>query len=152
MKNNISEAMSKISHIHSVSADFLRQKLIANDFPDLVSSHGNILFQLSKQNEISMLDLAKRINRDKSTTTVLVRKLETLGFVKSKQSETDSRSKYILLTEKGQKYNESTKEISKELLATLYKDFTAEEKNILSELLDKIAKNFDEASTEFVRP
>lgn len=89
-----------------------------------------------------MNELSKIINRDKSTTTVLVRKLEQDGLVKTESSREDKRIKIVSLTDKGKEYNCITNNISSELLETFYKDFSDEEKDLFTKLLIKIAGNF----------
>lgn len=139
---NINSSISLVSHIHSITADFLTEKLRQEGFKDYASSHGNILFQLSKNDKMTMGELALKINRDKSTTTVLVRKLENDGLISTYPDINDKRSRFIHLTEKGKQFNQTTSEISKELLDTFYKDFSEEEKIQFVQFLNKIEKNF----------
>lgn len=140
---DVNTSISFLSHIHSITADFLMGKLTAQGYPEFASSHGNILFQLSVNEKMPMGELANRINRDKSTTTVLVRKLENDGYVQTIPDSIDKRSKIIFLTEKGKKFNSITAEISKELLSTFYKGFSEEEKNDFFNYLQRIQKNFE---------
>ena len=78
---DVNSSISLLSNIHSITADFLTERLKTKGFPDFASSHGNILFQLSVNEKMTMGELSEKINRDKSTTTVLVRKLESEGFI-----------------------------------------------------------------------
>lgn len=135
-------SISKLSHIHSIIADFLAEKLQEQGLPELVSSHGNILYQLNVHEKMKMGQLSENINRDKSTTTVLVRKLEKDGLIKIEPDKKDKRNKYISLTEKGKEYNSLTSNLSSTLLNTFYKDFSEEEKNTFKEFLNRIEKNF----------
>ena len=139
---DINSSISLLSCIHSITADFLIEKLKERGFPDFASSHGNILFQLSVNEKMTMGDLAEKINRDKSTTTVLVRKLESEGFTRGEPDPADKRSRIIFLTEKGKQFNSIAQELSKELLDTFYKDFTEEEKSTFLGFLLKIKNNF----------
>lgn len=141
---NINSSISLLSNIHTITADFLIERLKERGFPDFASSHGNILFQLSVNDKMTMGDLAEKINRDKSTTTVLVRKLESEGFITGEPDPADKRSRIIFLTEKGKQFNSIAQELSKELLDTFYKGFTEDEKNIFLGFLLKIKKNFHE--------
>ena len=141
MEYTVSSVISLISHLHTATADFTNQRLA--DKGDFVSSHGFILFQLAGEEKLTMGEIAKRINRDKSTTTVLVRKLKEGGLVKEENSTEDSRVKYILLTKKGKEFNELTSTISRELLAQCYKGFTQKEKDELLRLLQKMNNNLD---------
>lgn len=141
---NINSSISLLSNVHSITADFLTEKLAQQGFKEFASSHGNILFQLSIRNQLSMSELAKIINRDKSTTTVLVRKLETEGYVKVEPDPNDKRGRFVSLTDNGKKYNSITAEISKDLLTTFYKDFSEEEKEQFVSFLSRIKNNFQE--------
>ena len=140
---DVNSSISMLSHIHSITADFLMEKLKEKGFPDFASSHGFILYQLCINEKMNMGDLAQKINRDKSTTTVLVRKLEKEGLVKCENGENDKRSRLVSLTEKGKQFNQITHEISTELLQTFYNGFTEEEKSTFFQMLLKIQKNFE---------
>lgn len=142
---NINSSISLLSHIHSVTADFLIEKLSEQGLPQFASSHGNILFQLSINEKLTMGELAKKINRDKSTTTVLVRKLEKDGYLASQADSGDKRSRIIFLSEKGRKFNSITAEISQNLLKTFYTGFSEKEKEEFLGYLLRIEKNFSSA-------
>jgi len=142
MESNINSSISLVSQIHTTTADFLTKELASQGFDDFASSHGNILFQLSVNPQMTMKELSQKINRDKSTTTVLVRKLIKEGYVEEQSSTEDKRSKIISLTAKGQQYQKNTSNISKQLLETFYKGFTEEEKQQFLSYLHRIQKNF----------
>ena len=147
MKIEVNSSSSVISHIHSLLQDFVRTHLQKEGFPDFASSHGNILFQLSvlpQPGTIPMKELAEKINRDKSTTTVLVRKLESEGFVQIVQDSKDKRIRSVKLTEKGRNFTEKTGLISKSLTETFYKNFTEEEKKQFCGFLERICQNFED--------
>ena len=143
MERNINSSISLVSHIHGTTADFLTKELAAQGFDDFATSHGNILFQLSLNTQMTMGELSRKINRDKSTTTVLVRKLMKEGYVEEKPSAEDKRSKLIILTAKGMQYEKVTSNISKQLLDTFYKGFTEEEKLQFLGYLERIHENFN---------
>lgn len=145
---NIDSSISFLSHIHTKTADFLTSKLKNEGFQDYATSHGNILFQLSKNNKMTMGELAIKINRDKSTTTVLVRKLEKDGLISTYPDINDKRSRIIHLTEKGKQFNQVTSDISKNLLNTFYKNFSEEEKEQFVNFLSKIEKNLEAPSQD----
>jgi len=148
MNTDIRQSMSLVSRIHSAAADFLIKRLAEKGLPDFASSHGFILFQLSAKDALSMKELAEKINRDKSTATVLVRKLERDGFVKTAPSLGDARSKLVSLTRKGKRYNDVTAELANDLLKIFYKGFSdVEKKNACSYLL-RIAENFSRSAND----
>ncbi len=108
----------------------------------MVSSHGNILFQLSRNEKMSMKELADAIHRDKSTVTALVSKLREQGYLEKVPSEADSRVVFVRLTEKGKKYNVDTQAISSLLNEKCLAGFTDQDKDALYELLSRISTNF----------
>lgn len=140
---DINSSISLVSHIHAITADFLQEELKSQGFDDFSTSHGNILFQLSVNSQMTMGEIAKKINRDKSTTTVLIRKLKNQGYVDEKQIGSDKRQKIIFLTKKGLQYQKVTSQISKDLLKTFYNGFYDEEKSKFLEFLERIEKNFE---------
>ena len=142
MAQEYDTSIAKVSQIHSLTAEFLKKRLAEHGFDDFASSHGYILYQLSVNASITMKELAAKINRDKSTTTVLVRKLEKAGLVKVQTDSADKRSKLLSLTQKGNEYNQMTKQLSQQLLDTFYKGFSQKEKEEFCSLLDKIKGNF----------
>ena len=139
---DVNSSISLLSHIHTITADFLIEKLKERGYPDFASSHGNILFQLSVNEKMTMGELSEKINRDKSTTTVLVRKLEKDGFITGDAAPNDKRSRIIYLTEKGRQFNATAQELSSDLLGTFFKGFTENEKEEFFNTLLKIKKNF----------
>ncbi len=136
-----SQILSLISHIHSQSQDFLQKELKNLGLKEMVTSHANILFCLSKSSSLTPGELSQKINRDKSTTTALIKKLEKEGFVQLKKDEADSRKKLITLTDQGKKYTRATSELSQKLLQACWIDFDEEQKKQLVELLNKLSSN-----------
>lgn len=136
--------LSLISHIHSQSQNFLQKKLSALGLTKLATSHGNILFCLSRTKSLSLSELSQKINRDKSTTTALVKKLEQAGLVEQKKDPDDSRKKQIQLTPKGSQYNEKTNDLSNRLMQNCWKKFSEQEKNQLVSLLNRLSANLEE--------
>ncbi|MBQ4237590.1 MAG: MarR family transcriptional regulator, partial [Treponema sp.] len=121
--------VSLISHIHTITADFTNRKL--SEKGKFVSSHGFILYLLSIEKQLSKKEIAQKINRDKSTATVLIRRLIDEGLVEETSSPDDNRIKLISLTDKGKKLNDTTSGISKSLLEVCYRGFSDEEKSTL---------------------
>ncbi|MCR4713683.1 MAG: MarR family winged helix-turn-helix transcriptional regulator [Treponemataceae bacterium] len=142
MKSRTSLILSLISKIHAQSASFLKLELQERGLPEMVSSHGNILFQLSRNEKMSMKELADAIHRDKSTVTALVSKLREQGYVEKVLSEADSRVVFVRLTEKGKKYTVDTQAISSLLNEKCLAGFSDQDKDALYELLSRISTNF----------
>ena len=58
---DVNSSISLLSHIHTITADFIIEKLKERGYPDFTSSHGNILFQLSVNEKMTMGDLAEKL-------------------------------------------------------------------------------------------
>lgn len=141
---NINAIISTISKIHNGANKLIIEELKKNDLSGLAPSHGDILIKLYNfEDGVTMREISEGINKDKSTITALVNKLEKLELVEKLKSNTDSRSTIIRLTKKGL----DTKpvvlgKVSSKLLEQTYKGFSKEEKENLCLLLEKMKDNF----------
>lgn len=132
------QTLSLISKIHEKGNKFIIQELNSNGVTDLVPSHGDILAMLYQYNKLTMKEIAEKIHRTKPTVTILVNKLEKLGFVKREKSSEDSRITYIMLTSKSEDFKPIFEKISKDLNKMLFKNLTNNEVQLLDELLEKM--------------
>ena len=132
------QTLSLISKIHEKGNKFIIQELNSIGVTDLAPSHGDILAMLYQYNKLTMKDIAEKIHRTKPTVTVLVNKLEKLGFVKREKSSEDSRITYIMLTSKSEDFKPIFEKISKDLNKMLFKNLTNNEVQLLDELLEKM--------------
>ena len=132
--------LSLISKIHEKGNRFIINELKNSGAEGLVPSHGDILVCLYKNSKMTMKDIANCIHRTKPTVTVLVDKLEKLGYLKREASDKDSRFTNIVLTQKGEDFQTTFEKISKYLNEMLYKNLSDKEIEILEELLKKIIK------------
>lgn len=148
MQNTNSGILSLISQIHSSTSFYLKKQLAERGLQNMASSHGNILFRLATNGPMTMSELTKSIHRNKSTTTVLVNKLEKSGYIQRKASDTDNRVTYIQLTDKGANYAATTADISEKLIARCYKGFSEKERQTVFDLVMRISANFTEDSTD----
>jgi len=139
----LTQITSLISKIHASSAAFLKTELKNRGLPELVSSHGNILFQLSRHHRMTMSEITAAIHRDKSTTTALIKKLEKEGYVERQTNPEDSRVTWICLTRKGQDYTTATGDISRLLTDRAYNGFSDAEKQAVYHFLERISTNFE---------
>lgn len=134
----MSAILSLISKIHEKGNRFIIEELKNNGVEGLVPSHGDILVCLYKNNKMTMKDIANCIHRTKPTVTVLVDKLEKLGYLKRAASDKDSRSTYVILTQKGEDFKATFDQISKNLNKMLNKNLSENEVKLLEELLNKM--------------
>lgn len=138
--NCMSAILSLISKIHEKGNRFIIEELKNNGAEGLVPSHGDILFCLYKNGKMTMKDIANCIHRTKPTVTVLVDKLEKLGYLKREPSDEDNRCTYIVLTKKGEDFKVIFEKISEKLNEMLYKNLSPEESELIEKLLRKVLK------------
>ena len=134
------EMLSLVSKIHEKGNRFIIEELKNNGAEGLVPSHGDILVCLYRNGKMTMKDIANCIHRTKPTVTVLVDKLEKLGYLKREASDEDSRSTNIVLTQKGKDFQATFEKISEELNEMLYKNLSPEESELIEKLLRKVIK------------
>ena len=130
--------LSLISKISEKGNRFIIEELKKNGVVGLVPSHGDILVCLYKNDKMTMKDIADKIHRTRPTVTVLVDKLEKLGYLKREVFEKDNRYTYICLTQKGLDFKPIFEQISNNLNDMLYKNLSDSEADILEELLRKV--------------
>lgn len=141
---NTNAIISTISTIHNGANKLIIEELKNHNLEGLAPSHGDILILLYQNVEgVAMNKITASINKDKSTVTTLVNKLEKMELLEKFKNELDSRSTIVKLTAKGL----ATKpivldDISKKLLEKTYKNITKEEQKVLCKLLEKIEVNF----------
>lgn len=137
--------ISIIANIHNSANRLITEELKTHHLEGLAPSHGDILIYLYQNEQgVAMNKITSSINKDKSTVTALVNKLEKMKLLEKFKNESDSRSTMVRLTKKGL----DTKpividKISTKLLGTAYKDFSKEEKELLFNLLEKMKDNFN---------
>jgi DNA-binding MarR family transcriptional regulator len=127
-----------IGRIHRQANKFIETELKKNKIGGIAPSHGDILFQLYKNESVTMQQLAKLIDRDKSTVTVLVNKLVELGYIDKTPDAQDARVYNLSVTQKGKELRPLFEEISDRLLTKVYSEVAPEEKMVLLQLLQKI--------------
>ena len=111
--------------------NYIISRLAEEGVTGLAPSHGAIFIALYHEGPQPMLALSEKIRRDKSTMTVLIRKLETLGYVKREPDPNDKRSFIIHLTEKGFRFRALFEGVSEELLERIWGDTAPKERRRL---------------------
>jgi DNA-binding MarR family transcriptional regulator len=138
---NYSNIAHLIGNIREKISRYLSRELERCAVKGLVASHGSILYHLFQEEQVSMKKLAEVVGRDKSTVTVLVDKLVNLGYVTKNNNGPDQRYSYVSLTKEGRGLEPAFREISDNLLATVFKDVSQEERREVVRILAKIDRN-----------
>jgi len=115
-------------------------KLTEEGATELVPSHGAILVTLYENGPQPMNAICALVNRDKSTLTVLARKLEALGYVRREADEKDKRSAILCLTEKGTAFRPTFEQISEELFQKIWGDTPESEREVLCSQLVEMTR------------
>ena len=136
----MNDMLSLVSKIHEKGNRFIIEELKNNGAEGLAPSHGDILVCLYQNAKMTMKDIADCIHRTKPTVTVLVDKLEKLGYLKREASDKDSRYTYVILTQKGEDFKATFEKISNDLNKMLYKNLSPEESELIEKLLRKVLK------------
>ena len=124
---------------------FITDRLAKEGVTDLLPPHGAVLTALYESGPQSMKAISERVNRDKSTLTVLARKLESLGYIEKAADRDDSRVTILRLTEKGIAFQALFERISEELRRTLWGDTPDREREEFCRLLADMTGRMEEA-------
>lgn len=133
-------AISMISRIRDQVNKRIVQELEQQGVNGIVPSHGDILIFLYREEALSIKMLAERVHRTQPTVTVLVNKLEKLGFVERSKSAEDSRVTMIRLTEQGRRLEPIFVQISEQIKEMVYGGLTEEQAEQLEDLLGSILR------------
>lgn len=126
---------------------FLMARLTEEGVAGLAPSHGAVLVALYEGGAQPMKTICDRVNRDKSTLTVLARKLESLGYIRREADKDDSRVTILRLTEKGIAFRALFERISEELRRTLWGRASEREKEAFCRQLLEMTKRMELAAS-----
>ncbi len=132
-----------ISRIRNKTNRFISDEFKKIGLSDLGPSYGAILNILFTHHQINMKEITKKIDRDKSTTTSLIQKLEKLAYVKREINPLDNRITLISITDKGKKLKSDFDNISERLIKNTYKDMKPTEIDSVISGLEKILNNWE---------
>ncbi|MGL4453476.1 MAG: MarR family winged helix-turn-helix transcriptional regulator [Sarcina sp.] len=97
-----------------------------------------LLFSLLKEEGQRQKDIAKALNVQAATVTVMVKRLEKSGFIEKKEDEHDRRISRLYLTKKGKEVCVSAKDAIDDINMKAFSALTEEEKIIFRKLIQKI--------------
>ena len=131
-----------ISDVRILISAYLQKELKNLGLTGIAPSHGEILFNLTTNGEMTMTELSNAITKDRSTVTALVSKLIKKGMVEYIENPGDMRSKKVRLTDKGKHVKAQFINISSNMHKKLWNNISKEEKDIFIKVLLKIKNNF----------
>lgn len=142
-KNNyINESAHLICVVGHTIYEYIYKELAEKHHEKIAPSHGDIISILLMHEPLSMTELSKKIYRDRSTVTALVKKLENLEYVILRKNHTDSRSRLVYLTEKGRALEPVFNAISNQLYKKIWENISEEDKELTRKTLSQIYTNF----------
>lgn len=114
-------------------------------FKELKLQKGQFIYltRICENPGINMIDLTILLKMDKTSTTKAIQKLETEGYIERKKDTCDKRVIRLYSTEKGLKSYEDIIDEENKNIAICLKDFSTEEKNMVTELIMKMSKNIE---------
>ncbi|ACL19793.1 transcriptional regulator, MarR family [Desulfitobacterium hafniense DCB-2] len=131
-----------MSRINERANRFILAELEKREITDIAPSHGAVLAALFRDSELTMSEIAQRVNRDRSTVTNSVNKLIDSGYLATMKNAQDSRSTLVFLTPKGRELEPAFFQISQSLAMLEYQGISAEEREIFRKVLERIYMNF----------
>lgn len=131
-------AIALIARIRDHINKQIVQELEKHNVTGIVPSHGDILMFLYREDVLSIKMLAERVHRTQPTVTVLVNKLEKLGYVERSKSAEDSRVTMIRLTEQGRQLEPVFHQVSQQINGMVYGHLTDDQADQLESLLTGI--------------
>jgi MarR family transcriptional regulator, organic hydroperoxide resistance regulator len=135
-------ALALVSRIREKANRLIVSELEDHGIIGIVTSHGDILNVLFREERCTMNELAKKIHRTKPNVTVLIDKLVEYGYVKKEKSTTDNRVTYISLTDKGESLRPVFLSISTKLNKIVYGKISAEEAESIEAMLQALSDRF----------
>ncbi len=140
MKKNLTALSSRVA---DSAHKFIINELEKEGIKGIVPSHGSILHLLYLKEQVTMKEIADFVHKTKPTVTVLVNKLEKLGYLFREKSQNDSRIIYIKLTQKGKELQPIFEKVSNALNEKVYKNLSAEEYESVEKVLQKVLQNLE---------
>lgn len=138
--------VSRLGKTLASANSFIVKQLNEAGLKDLVPSHGDILLVLFAQKSVSMQELSRKIHRDPSTVTTLVKKLVKAGYVQTQKNDEDKRKTEVCLTRKGKGLEGRFDAISQRLVSVQMEGIDASDFAITCKTLEKIRDNFTNAT------
>ena len=125
---------------------FLEAGLAGNNIRDVPPSWGHILFVLDRKGPLTLQELADGAEKDKSTVSSVIKRLEEGGYVVKEKGKGDGRFVRIRLTARAKRIKPLIWKISDAMNEQLFSGLNAAEKNRLFELLGRVCDNAERMS------
>jgi DNA-binding MarR family transcriptional regulator len=114
-------------------------------FKELKLQKGQFIYltRICENPGINFIDLTILLKIDKTSTTKAIQKLETEGYIERKRDIKDKRIIRLYPTEKGLESYSNLIDEENRNIAICFKNFSEDEKNIVTEMIIKMSKNIE---------
>ena len=136
-----SDDVTPSMYINDVARIFNGAIIKATERMDVSHGFSRILFQLTHNDGLTQLQLAKFTHLTPPTVSVALSKMEKSGYVKRVVDEKDMRQMRVFLTDKGREHNEFIRQKCRETEKIMLKDISEEEQKVMCEILRRILIN-----------
>lgn len=121
-------------------ADCLEKRLAPYN---ITRSQWIALYYIKNNNMISQKQLSDKMSLKEPSVVRLLDKMETLGWVNRINSESDRRTKLLILTNDGQKLENEMLEVAEKFKSDVLHGITQQELDIFKSALSKMLNNIE---------
>lgn len=114
-------------------------------FKELKLQKGQFIYltRICENPGINFMDLTILLKIDKTSTTKAIQKLEKEGYIERKKDINDRRVIRLYVTGKGLEFYDNIINEENKNIAICLKDFSKDEKKIVTEMIIKMSKNIE---------
>jgi DNA-binding MarR family transcriptional regulator len=112
----------------------------------ITTTQFGILYLLKDRSDLDQISVAKLLGLDRSTTGMVLGKLEGAGLIGRTVGVTDRRKRSLALTPAGEKMLDRLKEPARRVQERQLAAFTPRERKLFLELLGKFTRTFNEST------
>jgi MarR family transcriptional regulator, organic hydroperoxide resistance regulator len=132
-----------ISQVHQLGQRAFSRVLKRHGLGELNPAQGRIIYALWGSESLSQTELARRTKLDKSTLTLMLRRLEESGLVERAADPRDRRATLISATERNRALSVAYEAASREMTDAFYMGFAAPEIEAFEGCLRRIIANLE---------
>lgn len=132
-----------ISQIKQIQGRIFGRLLVEAGIEEFNGAQGRILYILWQEDDLPIVDLAKRTGLAKTTLTGMLDRLESQGHVMRCYDVKDRRQIRIRLTPQARELEQKYQEVSDDMSRLFYRGFADEEILALDNGLERILRNLE---------
>ncbi len=133
--NSMDFALAQVCHLHHQRVHELLESL------GLYRGQPPVLFALWQQEGLTHSELAERLHNTPATTTKMLQRMESAGFINRRADPTDQRVSRVYLTEAGRAVQAQVEATFGQIEAETFAGFDAQECAALRGFLERLRQN-----------